>query len=497
MKPVKLLTCGVVVVLLAGLCAQCSPAAAADKPAAKKKAGKPAAKQDEKKLDEFDHMIIQLGLKGKQLGSFSSLREARAKKLADWLATAKGKKYTQLAEALREAGGARDEKKVFELMKQYRALDDEHWALRPKIRAEVMAALTLPQQRLWAGYVLMGRAMRYLRGPELTEEQSGKVRQVCNEMAAGFVDKNTVSKDPYLWGLDRIAREAAGQAAAKALTAEQQKRVLKRNLWAVTKLTTIEGFKVPEAVVHDTARDVLYVANVETDEGAYWGDDGKGFVSRLKPDGSVDKLRWRDSTKEAPLNAPKGMCVLDGMLYVGDNSRVMSYPLWSDEPGKQINIRGAQRLNDFATDGKHVYVSDTGAGKVYRITGEKIMVVKAPKGVNGITCVRRRMFAVSWDLHEVYELDPEGRDEPRAFGLADHFTNLDGIEVLHDGAILVSDFVGNKVSAISPDGKTVRTLLTVETPADIEYDSRRNRLYIPSFMRDRVVVCELEASEQK
>lgn len=481
MKPLNLLTCGAALALLAGLCAA---------------AEKPAAKEEEKKLDEFDHMIIQLQLKGKQLGSFSALREARAKKLADWLATAKGKKYTQLAEALREARTARDEKKVFDLRKQYQVLDDEHWAFRPKIRAEVMAALTLPQQRLWAGYVLMGRAMRYLRGVELTEEQLGKVRQVCNEVAAGFVDKDTISKDPYLWKLDGIARAAAEQAAAKALTAEQQKRVLRRNLWAATKVTTIEGFQVPEAVCHDTARDVLYVANIETDEGAYWGDDGKGFVSRLKPDGSADKLRWRDSTKEAPLNAPKGMCVLDGMLYVADNSRVMTYALWSDEPGKQMNIRGAQRLNDCTTDGKHVYVSDTGAGKVYRITGEKIMLVKAPKAVNGITFARRRMFAVSWDLHEVYELDPDGRDEPRAFGLAEHFTNLDGIEVLPDGTILVSDFVGNKVSAISPDEKTVRTLLTVETPADIEFDSRRRRLFIPCFMRDRVVVCDLEASEQ-
>ena len=55
------------------------------------------------------------------------------------------------------------------------------------------------------------------------------------------------------------------------------------------------------------------------------------------------------------------------------------------------------------------------------------------------------MFGVSWTEHEIYELDPAGKKAPVAFGLSDHFTNLDAIEVLGDGTSIVSDFTGNNV----------------------------------------------------
>jgi hypothetical protein len=103
-----------------------------------------------------------------------------------------------------------------------------------------------------------------------------------------------------------------------------------------------------------------------------------------------------------------------------------------------------------------------------------------------------KLFAVSWTLHEVYELDPTGKEEPRSFGVASHFTNLDGIEVLEDGSFLVSDFTGNKLAVIAPDRKTVRVLKEIESPADIGLDRVRSLLYVPQFMKNRVAVFKLE-----
>jgi len=94
-------------------------------------------------------------------------------------------------------------------------------------------------------------------------------------------------------------------------------------------------------------------------------------------------------------------------------------------------------------------------------------------------------------LHEVYEVYPIGGKDPRPFRLAEHFTNLDGIEVLADGTFIVSDFMGNKVCAITPDEKTVYTLVELESPADIGIDRHTMTLYVPQFFKDKVVLFRL------
>jgi hypothetical protein len=118
--------------------------------------------------------------------------------------------------------------------------------------------------------------------------------------------------------------------------------------------------------------------------------------------------------------------------------------------------------------------------------------IPAPKGVNGLTFDGKRLYAVSWDLHEVYELDPTGGAQPVAFGLAEHFTNLDGIEVLCDGTFVVSDFKGNKVSAISPDRTVVKTLIELDSPADIGLNRQKHLLYVPHFLERKVSVYHLK-----
>lgn len=267
--------------------------------------------------------------------------------------------------------------------------------------------------------------------------------------------------------------------------------------WTARKVRVIEGFNAPECVVVAPASQTGYVSSVVAPRDLagsekYWTDDGTGFLSQLSPEGRLAKLRWIDSEPAAVLHAPKGMCILDGILYVADNTRIRRVSLRRNAVLEPIKVSGARRLNDLATDGKAVYVSDTGAGKVYRLRGGTQRTIQAPEGVNGITFHKGRMFAVSWGLHEVYELDPSGGGAPRPFGVAKHFTNLDGIEVLEDGSFLVSDFVGGKLSIISPDRKTVRTLATLESPADIGLNRSRGLLFVPQLKTDQVTVYELK-----
>lgn len=264
--------------------------------------------------------------------------------------------------------------------------------------------------------------------------------------------------------------------------------------WQLTLIKTIDGFDVPECTLYDPATDAVYVSNIETKNAGYWVYDNKGFISKLDPNGQIINLRWQSGDKEK-LSAPKGMCVFKGNLYVADIGKLWIFS--PDKPPQVINVPDANNLNDVAEDGKTVYISDTIAAKIYRMLDPEdpnkgFMVTNAPASINGLSFSKGRMFGVSWKLHEIYELDADGKNEPKPFGLAEHFTTLDGIEVLDDGTFIVSDFNGNKISAVSPDRKTVTTLATLKSPADIGIDRKRNVLYAPQFLTNQVAIFKIE-----
>ena len=263
-------------------------------------------------------------------------------------------------------------------------------------------------------------------------------------------------------------------------------------VWTATRKAILEGMNAPESFVIDPATGVGYISNIEAAPDKLWADDQKGFISRVMPGGILDEVRWKDGTEGNKLSSPRGMCIYDGAIFVADNTRVCRLAL--DTAGTEGPVKGLEgvRLNDIATDGSGVFVSDTGAGKVYRIIGRAITEIKAPEGVNGITFHGGKMYAVSWTLHDVFELDPEGKADPKPFGLAKHFMALDGIEVLDDGTFIVSDYEGNKVCTIAPDRETVHTLCKAKLVADIGLAPRSGLLFVPQLSANNVVVYTLD-----
>lgn len=255
-------------------------------------------------------------------------------------------------------------------------------------------------------------------------------------------------------------------------------------------LFTIPGMSVPESVCLDPVRQHIYVSNIV---GEGWASDGVAFISRLKWDGTVETLKWRTRTAAGPLNAPKGMCILGDWLYVADNEVVQCFSLTGPE-SKTVTLRGARGLNDLATDGKLIWATDTKAGRVLAFDPDNPLRTRRIPGVpviNGLTWHNGHLYCVSWENHEVYELDPLGQKPPQAFGLAAHFDTMDSIEVLPDGDFIVTSFMVNKVQRISADRKTVTLLAEVKSAADIGVDVKGGRLFVPQFYGDAVSVLAL------
>lgn len=261
--------------------------------------------------------------------------------------------------------------------------------------------------------------------------------------------------------------------------------------WSLKQKAVVTGFEVPECVLVDPSTGAAYVSNIQAAEGGYWSDDGQAFLSRLKPGGALDLLKWRPSTPATPLNAPKGMCLVGRILYVADNTVVRRFDLKTGVTLPVLTDTHWKKLNDMAGDGQVPYVSDTETGQIWKLATQGHQVVTTVPGANGLTFAGAKMYAVSWGAHEVYEVNPAGGAKPIAFSLAKHFKALDGIEVLDDGTFLVSDNLGNAVFTISPDRKTVRKVLTSTAPADIGIDRTRKLVYVPEFSQRRVLVCSL------
>ena len=262
--------------------------------------------------------------------------------------------------------------------------------------------------------------------------------------------------------------------------------------WRAERVTVLAGFDVPESVLVGgrVGAVSVYVSNLQTPPDTYWADDGKGFISLLEADGILKVRRWIESAGATRLSEPKGMCLVDDILHVADIIRVAAFPLDGRRP-RVTEIAGARQLNDMAAYGGVAYVSDTGTGKIHKLS-QPPRTLKAPQSVNGIAFDEAgRMFATSWELHEVYEIDPNGQADPKPFGLAKHFKGLDGIEVLFDGTFIVADLAGDKVCRISPDRKAVATLAEVKSPADLGLDRYRMQLYVPMLQENTVTLLKL------
>lgn len=248
--------------------------------------------------------------------------------------------------------------------------------------------------------------------------------------------------------------------------------------WQLEKLETLSGFAQPESINIDPRNGDLIVSN---QNGPFWQKDGKGYLTRFQPDGKAGHLKWFPSEGTPAFNKPAGTAWCRDLLWVADVDclRVCD-PLTRQV--RAVQPPGAQWLNDVATDGTRVFVSDSKANVVFAVhPDDTITTVKSPPGPNGLAWFRGQLYGVSFATHDIYTLDAEGQEQPKPFGLAKHFKFLDGLAILTDGTVLVSDYAAGQISAVSPDRLTVTLLATLTQPADFVVDSKQNLVYVPQI----------------
>lgn len=244
---------------------------------------------------------------------------------------------------------------------------------------------------------------------------------------------------------------------------------------------TPETLITNESVLYDEATSTIYVANIEGDP---MGKDGKGSISIIDKEGKIVTQEWITG-----LNAPKGMGIDNGKLYVTDIDRLVEIDIASASISNTYPIDGAEFLNDVDTHEGKVYFTDMNAGKVYKLEGGNVaMISEGHTSINGI--------AVAED-GTIYGLDASGMKVWNADGTTTvvnaNVTGGDGLVILGDGNFVASRWQG-EIWFATADGETLLldTKDIESNTADIGFIPGDNIILVPTFFKNKVVAYKLD-----
>jgi hypothetical protein len=269
-------------------------------------------------------------------------------------------------------------------------------------------------------------------------------------------------------------------------------------LWRVA-----EGISTPESVLYDAAADRYLVSNIN---GSPSSVDNNGYITELSPDGKVTKPKFIEGgAGKVKLDAPKGSAIAGGIFYVNDITVVRKFDAKSGAPKGEIPVKDSVFLNDIAIapDGR-IFVSDSGmkAGEkgLEPVGGDAVYVIdKAGKvkpiaktkdlaNPNGVILLGGKLIVNALGGDQVYVLSDKGEMQE-----VTHLPKggLDGMVAVGDN-LLIASWAGSAVYRGKLGGTFEPIIHGVKSPADIGYDTKRNRVLVPRFTENAVEAYEVK-----
>lgn len=250
---------------------------------------------------------------------------------------------------------------------------------------------------------------------------------------------------------------------------------------------TDEVLSTCESVLYDEDLNQLFVSCIN---GSPAEKNGKGFISVLKPDGSIKSLDWVKG-----LDAPKGMAILDGKLYVADIDQLVVISIKKAKIVERIPVEGATFLNDVAVspDGK-VYFTDSDTGYIWIYSGGKLQkwITEGLKRPNGLYIEEDRVLLTSSGSQDLKIIN---RSTGEAKVVTTEIGHGDGIEFTGTKGFYITSSWSGEVFLISPDFNKLSLLKTSDqeiNSADIGFNMKEQEVYVPTFFDNRVVAYKLK-----
>lgn len=272
---------------------------------------------------------------------------------------------------------------------------------------------------------------------------------------------------------------------------------------------TVTELQSPYSFVNDPVEKVYFISSVN---GEAETADNNGFITKLDPNGKLLNLKFIQGGKgDVTLHAPKGMALVEHVLYVADLDTLRGFDTTTGKPVLALTIRTPAAsptalpqasLSDVTFDGKgHLYCSDQKANTIYRVdlatkTFSVLVTNRALAGPSGLVVHPRsgQIIAVSWDKGKISEISPEGVvTELFSNGFfSSRFQNLRGVDFDRWGNMYVSDFTTGKVWRMSWDKRFQVIAEFLPSPGDLSIDRANNLILVPYEFADAAEMNGLE-----
>ncbi len=248
-----------------------------------------------------------------------------------------------------------------------------------------------------------------------------------------------------------------------------------------------EGFLNPSGVTIDSNTNYIYVSNVNGSPNKH---DDNGFISRLKGDGTVDRMRFIDgASKKVTLSAPKGMAIAQDRLYVTDIDKLRAFDLLTGRFLFNVNF-GKLPIQHFydVTLGPDMtlYLADGPANTIYRVnirrqhevttftSGEEL---GQPHGIAWFPA--RQVFAIAgWSSGRVIAFDRAGRRQPYPAIL---LRTLEGITADNSGNMFVASSGLAAIYRINTGFALNTFKLAFKAPMGVAFSAAGNEVVAASF----------------
>ncbi len=265
----------------------------------------------------------------------------------------------------------------------------------------------------------------------------------------------------------------------------------------LTAQITVTELQSPYSFVNDPIEKSYFISSVN---GESESADNNGFITKLNPNGKLVNLKFIQGGKDdVILHAPKGMALVEHVLYVADLDTLRGFDTATGKPVMSLTIRSPitsrseplqqTSLSDVTFDGKgHLYCSDQKANTIYRIdlATQAVSVLitdRSLAGPSGLAIHPKsgQIIAVSWEKGKISEISPEGV-LTEVFSnnfFSNRFQNLRGVDFDRWGNMYVSDFTTGKVWRMTWDKRFQVIAEFLPSPGDLGIDRANNLILVP------------------
>lgn len=250
----------------------------------------------------------------------------------------------------------------------------------------------------------------------------------------------------------------------------------------VTEDWRLGGFSSPESVIVDADNDRIIIGNM----GAFGPDGGAdGYLSLVSMEGELIEEQWVSGLMD-----PKGMAIVDGVLYVADSTGLVQISIEEASVISTISLEGAMFPNDTAADASGVvYVSDLMGEAIYRVqdgVAERWLTHEALTLPNGLFVDDGRIVVGSMGRGMRQDFTTEapgglisvdiGSGEVEAIAGASDLGGLDGVGKI--GETIITNVNSSGTIYAYEDGGMAESLVVL-SPGAADLYTVDNRIFVP------------------